>query len=162
MPASLAPHYRATVSRTLASRPRVLAHRVSLVGGAPSVELDGDAASWPAAQLLLSSLGLGLLTAFETIAARDGIGVRAWTATLDGVVEASPEGLIFTSIIVCLDLDLTGDLADVDATILEARQACLVVNSLRVPVVIETTIPLSSSSSSSSAARLVEASRQAG
>ncbi|MDB4960609.1 MAG: hypothetical protein JWP01_608 [Myxococcales bacterium] len=89
---------------------------------------------------MLSSLGLCMLTTFEAFAARDGIEVVTWNATVNGQVERSPEGLQFSSIVLCLDMELTGNVDDVDKTIEDAKQYCLVLNSLRVPVVVETTI----------------------
>ena len=89
---------------------------------------------------MLSSLGLCMLTTFEAFAARDGIEVITWNATVNGSVERSPEGLQFTSIVLGLDMDLRGDVANVEKTLEDAKQYCLVLNSLRVPVVVETTI----------------------
>ena len=140
MPVPFPHHYSAKVSRTFASRARVMAPpRPALMGG-PSSEFDGDAASWSPEHLLLSSLGLCMLTTFEAFAARDGIEVQNWNASLEGDVERSPEGLIFTSIIMTLDMEITGNVDEVEKTIEDAKQYCLVLNSLRVPVVVETNI----------------------
>lgn len=140
MPVPFPHRYSATVSRTFASRARVQAPPRPPLHGGPSSEFDGDAASWSPEHLLLSSLGLCMLTTFEAFAARDGIEVRVWNATMDGTVERSPEGLMFTSIIMSLDLELSGNIEDLEKTIEDAKQYCLVLNSLRVPVVIETNI----------------------
>jgi organic hydroperoxide reductase OsmC/OhrA len=140
MPVPFPHHYSAKVSRTFASRARVMAPpRPALMGG-PSSEFDGDAASWSPEHLLLSSLGLCMLTTFEAFAARDGIEVQDWNASLEGDVERSPEGLMFTSIIMTLDMEITGNVDEVEKTIEDAKQYCLVLNSLRVPVVVETNI----------------------
>ncbi len=145
MPVPFPHHYGATVSRTFASRAKVQAPpRPTLVGG-PSSELDGDAGSWSPEHLLLSSLGLCMLTTFEAFAARDGIEVQDWNANLSGSVERSPEGLMFTSIILSLDMEISGNVGEVEKTIEDAKQYCLVLNSLRVPVVVETTIRTSAS-----------------
>lgn len=140
MPVPFPHRYSATISRTFASRARVEAPpRPSLHGG-PSSEFDGDAASWSPEHLLLSSLGLCILTTFEAFAARDGIEVLEWNANVNGTVERSPEGLMFTSIVLCLDMAISGNVEEVDKTIEDAKQYCLVLNSLRVPVVVETTV----------------------
>jgi hypothetical protein len=47
---------------------------------------------------------------------------------------------MFTSIVLELDMELAGNVDHVDATLEDARQYCLVLNSLRVPVVIEAQI----------------------
>jgi organic hydroperoxide reductase OsmC/OhrA len=140
MPAPFPHRYSATISRTFASRARVEAPPRASLNGGPSSEFDGDVASWSPEHLMLSSLGLCMLTTFEAFAARDGIEVVTWNATVNGQVERSPEGLQFSSIVLCLDMEITGNVDDVDKTIEDAKQYCLVLNSLRVPVVVETSI----------------------
>jgi len=140
MPVPFPHRYSATIRRTFASRARVEAPPRPALDGGPSAEVDGDATSWSPEHLLLSSLGLCMLTTFEAFAARDGIEIQAWSATIDGTVERSPEGLIFSSIVLGLDLEVSGNFVDVAKTLEDAKQYCLVLNSLRVPVVIETTI----------------------
>src|SRR5262249_37442690 len=83
-------------------------------------------------------LGLCMLTTFEAFAARDGIEIHAWDARASGTVEPTPEGLSFTSIVLELDMEISGHVERVEATLEDAKQYCLVLNSLRIPVVIET------------------------
>lgn len=89
---------------------------------------------------MLSSLGLCMLTTFEAFAARDGIELLAWDAHARGVVDRTPEGLMFTSIVLSIDIEIAGNIDRVERTLEDAKQYCLVLNSLRVPVVIETQI----------------------
>jgi len=89
---------------------------------------------------MLSSLGLCMLTTFEAFCARDGIELVTWNATANGQVERTPEGLQFTSIVLSLDMEIAGKVENVEKTLEDAKQYCLVLNSLRVPVVVETTI----------------------
>lgn len=140
MPVPFPHHYSAKVCRTFASRAQMMAPPRPVLMGGPSSEFDGDAASWSPEHLLLSSLGLCMLTTFEAFAARDGIEVQDWNAQLEGDVERSPEGLMFTSIVICLDMALAGNVEAVEQTLEDAKQYCLVLNSLRVPVVVETNI----------------------
>ena len=91
---------------------------------------------------MLSSLGISMLTTFEAFAARDGIEVLRWDATLHGTVERTPEGLMFTSIVLGIDLQIAGTVENVETTIEDTKQYCLILNSLRVPVIIETQIHL--------------------
>lgn len=135
MPVPFPHQYRATVSRVSASQ---APPHPSLVGG-PSSEFDRDATSSPE-HLLLSSLGLSMLTTFEAFAARDAIEVQDWNANLSGTVERSPEGMMFTSIILSLDMEITGNVGEIDKTIEDTKQYCMVLNSLRVPVVVETNV----------------------
>jgi len=140
MPVPFPHRYSASISRTFASRARVEAPpRVSLHGG-PSSEFDGDVSSWSPEHLMLSSLGLCMLTTFEAFATRDGMELVTWNATVNGEVERTPEGLQFTSIVLCLDMELAGKVENVEKTLEDTKRYCLVLNSLRVPVVVETTI----------------------
>ena len=58
--------------------------------------------------LVLSSLGICMLTTFEAFAARDGIEILRWDATASGTVERTPEGLMFTSIVLGIDMEIAG------------------------------------------------------
>ena len=140
MPAPFPHHYRATISRTFASRARVDAPPRPPLEGGPSSQFDGDAGGWSPEHLILSSLGICMLTTFEAFAARDGIEIGRWDATINGTVERTPEGLMFTSIVLGIDMEITGNVTRVAATLEDAKQYCLVLNSLRVPVVIEAQI----------------------
>lgn len=111
-----------------------------VVHGGPSPELDGDDDAWSPEHMLLSSLGLCMLTTFEAFAARDGIAILSWDARTSGTVERTPDGLMFTSIVLELDMTLAGNVDRVDATLEDAKEYCLVLNSLRVPVVVEAQI----------------------
>lgn len=81
-----------------------------------------------------------MLTTFEAFATRDGIELLRWDATVSGTVERTPEGLMFTSIVLGIDMEITGNVEKVETTLEDSKQYCLVLNSLRVPVVIETQI----------------------
>lgn len=140
MPVPFPHQYSATIRRTFLSRALVEAPPRTALNGGPSSEFDGDAASWSPEHLLLSSLGLCMLTTFEAFAARDGLELITWTAVIRGTVERSTEGLIFSSIVLCLDMDVGGRLDDIEKTLEDAKQYCLIINSLRVPVVVEATI----------------------
>jgi organic hydroperoxide reductase OsmC/OhrA len=140
MPVPFPHQYSASLSRTSASRARLEAPPRPVLHGASSPELDSDINAWSPEHMLLSSLGLCMLTTFEAFAARDGIEVLAWDAKVNGTVEQTPEGRMFTSIVLVLDMELAGNVDRVDDTLEDVKQSCLVLNSLRVPVVIETQI----------------------
>ena len=140
MPAPFPHQYSASIRRTFASRARVEAPPRSSLDGGPSSLFDGDAGSWSPEHLVLSSLGICMLTTFEAFATRDGIELSQWDATVNGTVERTPEGLMFTSIVLCIDMEVSGNVDRVSATLDDAKQYCLVLNSLRVPVVVETQI----------------------
>ncbi len=140
MPAPFPHLYSATISRTFASRARMEAPPRPTLDGGPSPEFDGDVGAWSPEHMILSSLGLCMLTTFEAFAARDHIELLTWNAKVTGSVERTPEGLMFTSIVLELEMDIDGNVDKVEATLEDAKQYCLVLNSLRVPVVIETQI----------------------
>ena len=81
-----------------------------------------------------------MLTTFEAFAARDGIEISQWDASVNGTVERTPEGLMFTSVVLSIDMEISGRVERVAQTLEDAKQYCLVLNSLRVPVVVETQI----------------------
>lgn len=135
------PHrYSASLCRTFASRARIEAPPRPVLHGGPSPELDGDVHAWSPEHMLLSSLGLCMLTTFEAFAARDGIELLAWSARVHGTVEQTPEGPTFTSIVLELDVDIAGNVDQFEDTLEDARRYCLVQNALRVPVVVETSV----------------------
>ena len=140
MPAPFPHQYSATIRRTFASRARVEAPPRPALQGGPSAEFDGDVSAWSPEHLLLSSLGLCMLTTFEALAARDGIELLCWNASAKGTVDRTAEGLMFTSIVLCIELELAGNVDRVETTLEDAKQYCLVLNSLRVPVVIEASV----------------------
>jgi len=80
MPAPFPHQYRITIARTLPSRARIASGEMPSLHSGPSSQLDGDATTWSAEQLLLSALGTCMLTTFEAFAARDKIDVLAWSA----------------------------------------------------------------------------------
>lgn len=140
MPAPFPHQYSSTISRTFASRARVEAPPRQPLHGGPSSQLEGDVASWSPEHLVLSSLGLCLLTTFEAFAARDGIEVLRWVANARGTVDRTPEGLMFTSIVLGIDMELAGNVEQAERTLEDAKRYCLVLNSLRVPVIVEAQI----------------------
>jgi organic hydroperoxide reductase OsmC/OhrA len=140
MPVPFPHQYSATISRTFASRARVEAPPRPPLQGGPSCQFDGDATAWSPEHLVLSSLGLCMLTTFEAFCSRDGIELLDWNASLKGSVERSPEGLIFSSIVLCIDMEVGGNVDVVETTLEDAKRYCLILNSLSVPVVVETTI----------------------
>lgn len=147
MPVPFPHHYSATISRTFASRARVeAAPRTPLYGG-PSPEFDGDATAWSPEHLMLSSLGLCMLTTFEAFCARDGISLLHWDASMKGTVERSSGGLNFSSIVLCIDMEVGGNVDTAEETLEDAKRYCLILNSLSVPVVIEATIRTASTAS---------------
>ena len=134
------PHvYQAHLVRTLSSRARVEAPPRSAISAGPPPEFDGDATAWSAEQLLLSSIGMSVLTTFEALAARARVYLLAWEAHVSGIVDKRETGLSFTKFTVEIDMEVS-DSERAHAVLEETKQHCLIANALRAPVEIEATI----------------------
>jgi organic hydroperoxide reductase OsmC/OhrA len=110
-----------------------------MIAGGPVPELDGDATSWSSEHMLLSSIGLCLLTTFEAFAARDRIELVAWEAHVGGTVDRGENGLEFTRFTVQVEMEVS-DPERARATLEDARQHCLITHALRAPVDVEARI----------------------
>ncbi|MBV8759208.1 MAG: OsmC family protein [Deltaproteobacteria bacterium] len=102
-------------------------------------QLDSDASSWSPEHMLLSAIGLGLMTTFEAFAARERIDVFSWQARVSGVVDSTDLGLQFTS----YRLEITMEVSNVEiarATLEEAQQHSLIANALHAPVEVDARI----------------------
>jgi organic hydroperoxide reductase OsmC/OhrA len=131
MPAPFPHHYQTMLVRTLASRGRVEAPPRAPIAGGPPPEFDGDATSWSPEHLLLSSIGLCLLTTFEAFAARDRVAVLACEVRVHGTVDKTPHGLAFTKLVAEVDMEVD-DVMRARATLETARRHCLVSNALKI------------------------------
>ena len=139
MPVPFPHHYQTWLVRTLSSRARLEAPPRPLISAAPSPEFDGDATAWSAEQLLLSSLGMCVLTTFEAFAARARVDLLAWEARVGGMVDRTEHGLVFTKFTLDVDMEVS-DVERARAVLEETNQHCLISNALRAPVEIEAKI----------------------
>lgn len=133
MPVPFPHHYQTWLVRTLSSRARLEAPPRPLISGGPPPEFDGDATAWSAEQLMLSSLGLCVLTTFEAFAARDRVDLLGWEARVGGMVDRTELGPQFTKFTVEIDMEVN-DVLRARATLDEAQRHCLVANALKAPV----------------------------
>lgn len=133
MPVPFPHHYQAWLVRTLSSRARLEAPPRPQISGGPPPEFDGDATAWSAEQLLLSSIGLCVLTTFEAFAARDRVDLLAWEARVGGCVDKTEHGPRFTKFTVEVDMEVS-DVERARGTLDEAQRHCLLVDALKAPV----------------------------
>lgn len=126
-------HYQTWLVRTLSSRARLEAPPRALISGGPPPEHDGDATSWSAEHLLLSALGLSMLTTFEAFAARDRIDLLSYEARIGGMVDRTETGLQFTKFTVEIDMEVI-DVDHARATLDAAQRHCPLTNALKAPV----------------------------
>lgn len=141
MPVPFPHHYQAWLVRTLSSRARIEAPPRPQIMAGPPPEFDGDATAWSAEQLILSALGMGVLTTFEAFAAREQVTVLAWQARVGGTVTRTETGLCFSKYIVEVDMEVS-DVDRAREALEQTRAHCLIANALVAPVEIEATIHL--------------------
>lgn len=125
--------------RTLSSRGRIESAPRPPIHGGPPPDFDGDACSWSAEHLLLSAVGMCLLTTFEAFAVRDRVDIATWEARVHGTVGKTAAGLAFTRVVVELDMDV-GDVERARSALADARRHCMVANALKVDVEVVPTI----------------------
>jgi len=133
MPVPFPHHYQTWLVRTLSSRARVEAPPRPLISAGPPPEFDGDATAWSAEQLLLSAIGMCVLTTFEAFAARARVDLLAWEARVGGMVDREVTGLAFAKFTVDIDMEVS-DVERARAVLDETRQHCLIANALRATV----------------------------
>jgi organic hydroperoxide reductase OsmC/OhrA len=133
------PHLYATrIARTSSSRALIDAPPREPIAGGPPTALDGDAMSWSPEHLLLASIGMYLLAAFDALAARERVQVFGWDARASATVDRTADGLAFTTFV--LDVAIAASDPERARTALDAAaRHCLVANALRVPVDVRAT-----------------------
>jgi organic hydroperoxide reductase OsmC/OhrA len=107
--------------------------RPTIEGGAPDT-FGGRDDWWSPEHLLLASLGLCLKTTFDAFAAKDKLDVRAYASRARGVLDKTPAGLVFTSLVVEVDLEVAADTARAERVLEAAKHWCIVSNALKAPV----------------------------
>lgn len=133
MPVPFPHHYQTWLVRTLSSRARLEAPPRPIISGGPPPEFDGDATAWSAEHLLLSSIGMCVLTTFEAFAARARLDVLAWEARAGAMVDRLETGLQFTKFTLEVDMEVT-DVERARAVLEQTQQVCLVPNALKAPL----------------------------
>ena len=139
MPVPFPHHYQTWLVRTLSSRARLEAPPRPLISAGPPPEFDGDATAWSAEQLLLSAIGMCVLTTFEAFAARARVDLLTWEARVGGMVDRAENGLAFSKFTVDIDMEVS-DVERARSALAETKQHCLISNALRAPVEIEAKI----------------------
>lgn len=139
MPTPFPHRYEVSLSRTAPSQATIESPPGVAIAGGPPPEFDGEPGRWSPEHLLLSAIGLCLLTTFEAFARRAGMPVAGWASRSSGVLEKTKEGLVFTSFDVEVLVTVApGDLAQAEALVAQAKRHCLVSNALKVPVEVVT------------------------
>jgi organic hydroperoxide reductase OsmC/OhrA len=112
-------------------------HRPEIVGGAPP-EFDGRAEWWSPEHLLLSSVGLCLMTTFQAFARRARLHVAGYESRVEGVLDKTAAGLGFTTIRLKVELRVPEeDRARAEQLLQSAKRHCIVANALKLGVELE-------------------------
>lgn len=133
-------HYDVTLSGSNGTAILGGGARPDIVGGPPP-EFDGSARSWSPEHLLLSAVGLCLMTTFQAFAARADLPVAGYESRVEGVLDKTSAGLAFTSMRVAVDLRVAeGDRARAEQLLQSAKRHCIVANALKLAVEVETLV----------------------
>jgi len=108
--------------------------RPAIVAGLPH-EFGGDAERWSPEHLLLSAVSLCLMNTFQVFAERRGLSYGAYSSVVKGILDKTPVGPVFTSIVIVVELQASPETREEARQILEdAKRHCIAANALRTPV----------------------------
>ncbi len=108
--------------------------RPEILGGPPA-QFGGHDEWWSPEHLLLSAVSLCLMATFQSLASHAELGVRGYHSVVKGLLDRTPDGLAFTSIVLHVDLQVAAADLERAAPLLErSKRHCIVANALRVPV----------------------------
>ena len=127
-------HYHVRVEGGAGGAVVSAAPRPEFRGGAPT-EFGGRDDWWSPEHLLLSAAGLCLKTTFDAFAARARVPVLAYTSQVKGALDKTPEGLVFTTIEIEVEVVVAPEHVDRAGELLRsAKKHCIVANALKAPV----------------------------
>lgn len=132
------PHrYAVQLKRNEGSRATLAAFPRPEITGGPPPEFDGHLEWWSPEHLLLAAASLCLMTTFQALASRAKLDVGDYTAAVEGVLDKTPEGLVFTSITHDVDIRVApGQIEAARGVVDSAKKHCIVSNSLRTPITV--------------------------
>jgi len=111
------------------------------IAGGPPTEFDGRDTWWSPEHLLLSSLGLCLLTTFEAIAAKARLEVLRYECRAEATLDRNESGLGFSALGLHVEIEVNPEDAERAPRILEkAKKHCIVANALRPLVAVDFTV----------------------
>lgn len=114
--------------------------RRPIEGGAPS-EFGGRDSWWSPEHLLLSSLGLCLMTTFEALGRKARLPVLDYACRAEAVLDRTETGLAFTALTLHVRVEVAPADAERAGRLLDsAKKHCLVANALAVPVTLDAAV----------------------
>lgn len=112
--------------------------RPVLAGGAPP-EFGGDDSRWSPEHLLLASASLCLMSTFAAVAAKSQLEYSDYASVAEGTLDKTPEGLRFTRILIKATV-MAVDAEKAERMLALAKKHCIVSNSLREPIELQTSV----------------------
>jgi organic hydroperoxide reductase OsmC/OhrA len=115
--------------------------RPAIAAGLPP-EFGGDGERWSPEHLLLSAVSLCLMNTFQVFAERRGLPVSTYSSVVKGILDKTPAGPVFTSIVVVVELGVSPEKQDEARSVLEdAKHHCIAANALKTPVDVRIVTP---------------------
>lgn len=140
MPHPFPHHYTIDLVKTGTTSDLTQGSAPKLVGAAPP-EFDGPEGHWSPEHLLMSSVGLCLWTTFEAIARKRKLEFSDYRASVEGELDKTKDGLVFTRITNKVALTVPPGTAENARKALEmAEKYCLISNALKAPVGLEANV----------------------
>jgi organic hydroperoxide reductase OsmC/OhrA len=111
------------------------------ITGGPPREFDGRDTWWSPEHLLLSSLGLCLMTTFEAIAAKARLEVLRYDCRAEATLDRGENGLGFTALGLHVEIEVNPKDAERAPRLLaSAKRHCIVANALKPLVTVDVTV----------------------
>lgn len=111
------------------------------IAGGPPPQFGGKEEWWSPEELLLGSVGLCLMTTFQSLASKERLAVQSYGSSVEGTLDKTSGGLAFTAIRVVVKLGVAqADVSRADGLLRTARKLCIISNSLKVPVALEASV----------------------
>ena len=136
------PHrYEASLVWEGGSRAALSSGARPVVVGGPPPEFDGEPGWWSPEHLLLSSANLCLMTTYMVLARKAALELSRYRSRAEGVLEKTKEGIVFTRIALHVSILAPESRLEEAAKLIEtAKKYCIVSNSLKRPVEVESTV----------------------
>jgi organic hydroperoxide reductase OsmC/OhrA len=136
------PHrYEASLAWEGGSRAALSSGARPVMVGGPPPEFDGEPGNWSPEHLLLSAANLCLMTTYMVLARKGGLEISQYRSKAEGILEKTKEGIVFTRIVLRVSILAPASRLEEAAKLIEtAKKYCIVSNSLKRPVEVESTV----------------------
>jgi organic hydroperoxide reductase OsmC/OhrA len=120
---------------------RLLAAPRAPIAVGPPPQFGGTDTVWSPEELLVGAALECFWTTFEAHARRDHVSIGLFAGTAEAVLDRSPEGPVFTSITLFVEIEVaTHDIDHARRLVETAQTHCIVSRALRAPVTVRATV----------------------